>query len=41
MKLGAAIARETVITIAGALLAALIVGQVPEVRAWVRKQWGN
>ena len=33
------IAREALIAIGGALLAALIVGQFPAVRAWIRKQW--
>lgn len=35
----AEIGRETIIVLAGALLAALIVGQLPEVKAWMRRQW--
>lgn len=33
------VARETIIVIAGALVAALIIGQLPSVRTWMRKQW--
>lgn len=33
------IGRETLIVLAGALLAALIVGQLPGVKAWMREQW--
>lgn len=33
------IGRETLIVLAGALLAALIVGQLPGVREWMREQW--
>lgn len=33
------VGREAVIVLAGALLAALIVGQLPGVRAWIKKQW--
>lgn len=31
--------RETVIVLGGALLAALIVGQFPALREWMKKQW--
>lgn len=34
-----AIARETIVVLFGALLAALIVGQLPGVKAWVKAQW--
>lgn len=33
------IAHETLVVLAGALLAALIVGQVPGLRDWMRAQW--
>lgn len=33
------IARETLIVLGGALVAALIVGQLPSVREWMKKQW--
>lgn len=35
----AAIGRETIVVLAGALLAALIVGQLPAVKTWIRQQW--
>lgn len=31
--------REALIVIAGALLAAVIVGQLPPVRRWIKAQW--
>lgn len=34
-----AIGREAVIVVGGAILAAFIIGQVPAVRAWIKKQW--
>lgn len=33
------IGREAIIVIAGALLAALIMGQLPAVRDWMKAQW--
>lgn len=33
------IAREALIVIAGAVLAALIVGQFPSLRQWIKDQW--
>ena len=33
------IGRETLVILAGAVLAALIVGQIPGLRAWMRAQW--
>lgn len=33
------VGREALVVLAGALLAALIVGQLPPVRDWMRKQW--
>ncbi|HWP19782.1 MAG TPA: hypothetical protein VNO84_11685 [Burkholderiaceae bacterium] len=37
----AEIARETIIVIAGAILAAAIIGQLPAVRDWIKRQWGG
>jgi hypothetical protein len=37
----AAIGREALLVIGGAVLAALIIGQLPELRAWIRRQWGG
>lgn len=34
-----AIVKEAVTVLAGAVLAAYIIGQLPEVKAWVKKQW--
>lgn len=31
--------REAVITLAGALLAAAVIGALPGVRAWMKRQW--
>lgn len=33
------IGRETLVILAGAVLAALIVGQLPGLRTWMRAQW--
>lgn len=33
------IGREALIVLGGALLAALIVGNVPAVRDWIKQQW--
>ena len=35
------IGREALIVLAGALLAAAIVGQLPTLRNWIKKQWGG
>ena len=35
------VGREAVIVIAGALLAAFIVGQLPALRDWIKRQWGG
>lgn len=35
------IGRETIIVLGGALVAALIIGNLPTVRDWMRKQWDN
>lgn len=36
---GVEVARETLIVLAGALVAAAIIGALPGVRAWMKKQW--
>ena len=36
----AELGRETLIVLAGAILAALIVGNSPALRDWIAKQWG-
>lgn len=33
------IGREAIIVLSGALIAALIVGRVPSLGVWIRKQW--
>lgn len=35
------IGREAIIVIGGAVLAALVIGYVPGVRAWIKKQWNG
>ena len=34
------VAREAIIVVAGAALAALVVGQVKPLRDWIARQWG-
>lgn len=36
-----AIGREAVVVVGGALLAAWIIGQVPQLRDWIKAQWGG
>ncbi len=31
--------REALVVIAGAILAAAVMGQLPGVKAWIKKQW--
>jgi hypothetical protein len=33
------VAREAIIVVAGAALAAFVIGQWPTLKAWIRKQW--
>lgn len=33
------VVREAIIVIAGAALAALVVGQWPELKAWIKERW--
>lgn len=40
-KLIQEVGREAVIVIAGALMAAFVVGQLPGVKAWIKQQWGD
>jgi hypothetical protein len=35
------ISRETLTVLAGAIVAAFIIGQLPGVRRWIRAQWGS
>lgn len=35
----AAIAREAVVCVGGAILAAWIIGQCPQLKAWIQRQW--
>ena len=35
------IGREALIVIAGALLAAFVIGQMPQVREWIKAQWAG
>lgn len=35
------VTREAVTVIAGAVLAALIIGQLPELKAWIKRQWSD
>lgn len=34
-------AKEAAILIGGAILAAAIMGQLPQVRNWIKAQWGD
>lgn len=40
MKMGPAIVREAALVIGGAILAAWLIGQAPELRRWLHRQWG-
>ena len=35
------IGREALIVVGGAILAALIVSQLPSLQAWIKKQWNS
>jgi hypothetical protein len=35
------VSREALVVIAGALFAALIIGQSPPLRDWIKKQWAG
>ena len=36
-----AVAQEAAIVIGGAVLAAFVIGQLPGLKAWINKQWGD
>ena len=36
---GKTIVREAVTVIAGAVLAALVIGRLPGLKAWIKQQW--
>lgn len=35
------IGREAIVVIAGALIAAFVIGQLPAVREWIKTQWAG
>jgi Flp pilus assembly pilin Flp len=35
------IAKEAAIVLAGAVVAAAIIGQLPGLKAWIKQQWGD
>lgn len=35
------VTREALVVLGGALLAAAIIGQLPAVRSWIKRQWGD
>jgi Flp pilus assembly pilin Flp len=35
------IAREALIVVGGAIMAAAIIGALPGLKAWIKKQWGD
>lgn len=37
----AEVGREALIVLGGALIAALVIGQLPGVKAWIKRQWGD
>ena len=38
---GSAIVREGLIVLGGAILAALVIGQLPSLRDWIKAQWAD
>lgn len=36
-----AIAKEALIVIGGAIVAAAVIGYLPGVKAWIQRQWGD
>ena len=36
-----AIGKEAIIVLGGAVLAALVIGQLPGLRDWIKAQWGD
>jgi hypothetical protein len=39
--LAKSIAMETVVKISAAILAAYVIGQAPQLKAWIQAQWGG
>lgn len=37
----AALAREALIVMGGAIIAAAVIGQVPALRNWIKRQWAG
>lgn len=37
----AALAREALIVMGGAIIAAAVIGQVPALRDWIKRQWAG
>lgn len=35
------VARETLIVLGGAIAAAALIGMFPELRDWIKRQWGD
>lgn len=35
------LAREAIIVLGGAIIAAAIIGSVPPLREWIKRQWGS
>lgn len=35
------IVKEAIVVLGGAVLAAFIIGQVPQLRTWMKQQWGG
>jgi len=33
--------KESIVVLGGAILAAFVIGQFPQLRAWMRAQWGG
>lgn len=37
----AEIGREALVVLLGAIVAAAVIGQLPSVKAWIKRQWGD
>lgn len=37
----AEIGREALVVLLGAIVAAFVIGQLPGVKAWIKRQWGD
>lgn len=38
---GKEVIKEAIVVLGGAVLAAFIIGQVPQLRTWMKQQWGG